>query len=279
MKKVVEYLPIISASLLFIGFINYTSYYRFFDIEIVHYLSSGELLLSFLPLTFPILFLLLIVAIMFIIEIIPFPGNIKRQEISNQNISIWTVFFASETLTVIKNNWSNRNPFRLKRTLAMFFLVFCFILGIAIIVFFVLVPFVLFPLVISEKLFPDWDRFYVIAFSFLWFLLLIDIISVSEKRGRIKHSGWINLFFIMVAFIFFVSISNKMNATDVLSSKPKYNVRFEFQGTVVQTDSNFVYVGRTTNHIFLRNLQSKTNSIYRADKIQHIELIKTNYIK
>lgn len=70
-----------------------------------------------------------------------------------------------------------------------------------------------------------------------------------------------------------------MNATDVLNSKPKYNVRFEFQGTVVQTDSNFVYVGRTTNHIFLRNLQSKTNSIYQADKIQHIELVKTNYIK
>lgn len=55
MKKIFENIPLLSGTLIFIGFLNYWFYYDFFDIEINSYLTTGELLLSFLKLTIPIL--------------------------------------------------------------------------------------------------------------------------------------------------------------------------------------------------------------------------------
>lgn len=272
MKKLIEYLPIISAMLLFLGFINYTSFYRFFDIEIIHYLTSGELILSFLPLTVPILFLVIVVSLMVIIQIIPLPGDSKRNESNNNSVSIWTIFLASQSANSIKYYWTNKKTFGNIAILTLTILIF--IIGIGIIAFFVLAPFVMLPLAISSQLFPDWDIGLVGILSVLWFLLLFDIIKVSEIRGKIQYAGWINLFFLVIVFIYFIFLSNKIEATDILNSKPSYSLKFEFDGKLVQTDSNFVYIGRTSEYIFLRNILEKTNSIYLSSEIKHFEILK-----
>lgn len=49
MKKIVEYVPIITVCLIYFGFCNLHYYYKEFNIDIYHYVSNTEILLSFLP--------------------------------------------------------------------------------------------------------------------------------------------------------------------------------------------------------------------------------------
>lgn len=277
MKKIVEYIPVISALLLFVGFINYTTFYRFFDIEIIHYLTSGELILSFLPLAIPILLLILMISLMLIIHIIPLPGDSKRPGPSDERVSIWTIFLATETYETIKRQLKSKRTFR--NVIRLLLLSLIFMLGITIIAFFAFTPFLLFPLAIDSQLFPEWDKGFITVLSALWFLLLFDMIMVAEKKGKIQHAGWINLFFLVIGFVFFITLSNKMKATDILCGQPHYSVKFEFQGKLVQTDSNIVYIGRTTDYLFLRNLGQKSNSAYQCGEIKYIEIVKLNQKK
>lgn len=272
MKKLVESIPIISALLILVGFLNYITFYRFFDIEIVHYLTSGELILSFLPLTLPILLIIFIVSLTLIVHIVPLPGDSKRSSSTDEAVSLLTIFLARETFEVIKRQFKAKRS--LGNVMGLILLSFLFILGVVIIVFFTIAPFLLFPLAFDSQLFPEWDNVFIFIISALWFLLLFDMIMVTEKKGRIQHAGWVNLIFLVIGFVFFVTLSNKIKATDILNGKPVYSVKFEFQGKVIQTDSNIVYIGRTSEYLFLRNLSEKSNSIYQCAEIKSIKILK-----
>ena len=67
MKKALEYTPLIYAGLVFIGYMNLHVYYSQFSIPIWSYLSLGELLLSFLPLTLALLASLVPLAFLFLL--------------------------------------------------------------------------------------------------------------------------------------------------------------------------------------------------------------------
>jgi hypothetical protein len=63
-KKLLEYIPIITGILIFLGYLNLSSYYDYFGIVIYPYITTGEIITSFLPivkvtaLTLVILYLL-----------------------------------------------------------------------------------------------------------------------------------------------------------------------------------------------------------------------------
>lgn len=49
MKKILEYLPLLTICLLYFGFCNLHFYYKEFNIEIYNYINTTEIILSFLP--------------------------------------------------------------------------------------------------------------------------------------------------------------------------------------------------------------------------------------
>src|SRR5262245_27373424 len=57
MERILKYASLIYALLVFVGYINLHAYYTPFGIQIWNYLTTGELLLSFLPITLDIMFL------------------------------------------------------------------------------------------------------------------------------------------------------------------------------------------------------------------------------
>ena len=81
MDKLIRYLPAISGSLIFLGYLNLHAYYRNFDIQIGSYLSTSELIFSFLPVTIPIVittaFLYFLIGFM---ELMTNPENKKKQK-------------------------------------------------------------------------------------------------------------------------------------------------------------------------------------------------------
>jgi hypothetical protein len=66
LERIINSIPIITALLLFFGFLNYFTYYDRLDIDIISYLTTGELLLSFLNLLVPFLYVLPYIILVFI---------------------------------------------------------------------------------------------------------------------------------------------------------------------------------------------------------------------
>ncbi|RLD53884.1 MAG: hypothetical protein DRJ01_18770, partial [Bacteroidetes bacterium] len=58
MERITKNTPIIYGMLIFLGYFHYWSYFNHFDIDISSFLTTGELLLSFLRLTIPIITIL-----------------------------------------------------------------------------------------------------------------------------------------------------------------------------------------------------------------------------
>lgn len=77
-KEYLNYIPVYTAIFLFLGYFNQSSYYKFFNIDIWSYLTTGELLLSFLQIT--ILCVLLVVASIIIFN----PAFRKRKTTINR---------------------------------------------------------------------------------------------------------------------------------------------------------------------------------------------------
>lgn len=85
-KNISKNIPFLSVLLVFIGYYNYYSYYSIFDIEIHNYLTTGELLLSFLPLSINILITILIVFI--IVALKESPENEVESSENNESFLI-----------------------------------------------------------------------------------------------------------------------------------------------------------------------------------------------
>lgn len=67
MKFIKENIPLITAILIFLGYWNLTLYYDYFNIDIYQYISTSEIILSFLPLLKSTLFITIIVATCFVV--------------------------------------------------------------------------------------------------------------------------------------------------------------------------------------------------------------------
>ena len=277
MKKIVEAIPVISTLLLFVGYVNYITYYNYFNIDIITYLSTGELLLSFLPLTWPILFVVLLIVIIFIVEIVIFPGEKAKNTDGNERpkkLSVLTIYLSSEMLKIIKNDLRSKEPKTIQWFIGICFAFIFFVVGVAIIIYFIFFPLLMLPIAIESKPFPEWNHGDFIMCCILWFLLLFDIIMVAEERKKIGGTKWINLFFVACAFICILTIGNKMKATDVLNRRSTTGVKFTFNDSLIITDSNLTYIGRTSNFLFLRNLNNKRNFIFLAADIKSLETWK-----
>lgn len=282
MKKIITNLPIVSALLLFVGYLNYTTYYRLFDIEITSYLTTGELLLSFLPLTSGILIALFFFIVLFISVIIAPPKENESKSIDrDNNISLLSIFLITEffkNLRVILNNklWKN-----FRQILNLIFNVLFLLVGLSIILFFILFFIIMSGLVIDHKLFPDFEYSSIFWLSFLWFLLMLDVVKKRQRSHSLKYIDEMYLILVTIAFLYFTTISNKKSATDVLSGKPHFSAKLSFSDSAknIVTDSNLVFIGKTANYFFFRNLEAKTNIIYNSDGVVKIDIQKNRYSK
>jgi len=117
MKKIFE-ATYIYAILIFIGFYNYHSYYSCFDISIASFLTPGELLLSFLPLSTLLLGIAVIIMINIIGAIVQVAFDNKESKSVTEDkevdgpFSLFTLGFSIKSF----NAGVNCYHFRLKNT-------------------------------------------------------------------------------------------------------------------------------------------------------------------
>lgn len=282
MKKIITNIPIISALLLFVGYLNYTTYYRFFDIEITSFLTTGELLLSFLPLTSGILVVLFFFLIIFLSAIIaPKIENKNKSSNEDNNISLLSIFLIIEHFNILKVILSNKLWKNFRQVLILIFNMIFLLIGVGIILFFIIFFVIMAGLVIDHELFPDFSFNNIFLLSLLWFLLVFDIIIKRERTHSLKYTNEMLLALATIAFLYFTTIDNKNSATEVLSGRPHFSARLFFSDSVknIRTDSNLVFIGKTANYFFFRNLQTRTNIIYNSEGVTKIDIRKDDNFK
>jgi hypothetical protein len=277
MQKAIKYLPLFYPLLVLIGFLNYHTFYKCFDIEIASYLTTGELLLSFLPLTIPILlflayfFLLLTGALISILL-----NKDKEQDNQDDKAMSLTLFFHFFKKT--KEDFKNKDLSKLyKFGWFPFYLIFM-LLGILFICFFGYYIFIIVRYIFSSYLIYKIPYQLLIISAFFWIIFLFDLIDRIPPGLNNEKTKYLKSFFTIFLFVSLTVITSKSKAFDIISGKPQYNISFELPNNMIQTDSTIVFLGKTTDFIFLRDLKNQSNLIYPTSEIRRLEIGKTKLL-
>lgn len=121
MNKITKYIPIITGILLFIGYLNYYSYYEYFNINISTYLTTGELILSFLPLTIPILGVIGYISMMAVSTIIRTTHNKEQDDKDDDTSKIFLIYETTKYYKGMARLWKNKEYKNIKGIIKILF--------------------------------------------------------------------------------------------------------------------------------------------------------------
>lgn len=267
MEKFLKSIPLITGALIFLGYINYTFYYFYFDIEISSYLTTGELLLSFLKLTIPILFIIGLILLLSVIGTLPeIITKAKGNSITFDEFCAYFEINLTRLLELFKKHIKTINF----RSVRDYWKTYLFIMAIlntfAAIIFMFLYPCFLILLLTPLKIKTEWFSTILNGcLSIYWLIILQNILNKKLKRVNPKSA----LFFaIGILFLINIIIFNKGNALLTLNGKPKDKAIIYTSTDTITTSESIVFIGKTENYIFLRNISDRSNVIYQTDEIK-----------
>ena len=272
MDRLIKSVPIIYPLLIFSGYIDYVSYYRQFHISIVSYLTTTELLLSFLTITGPLLFLLLLVSIGFIIKLSAVSAGEIGQTIAGANTESHAaiVGFIRVYPQILKGIKNIKGTFS-----SIFFLIFDiahFLISLAGLIFFVIYFFIISPFLVESNPMggPVLDFGFIL--SFFWFLLLLNMVIAATDRLKKPISTQIFSAFAIVSFLSLLAIYNKQESSRILQGTPKFQVSLDLNEKVISTDSSFLYVGKTEKFFFFFDKKNNRNVIFPTEHVTKIQI-------
>jgi hypothetical protein len=267
LKHSAQYLPLFYVVLVFLGYLNMQSYYSYFDIPIYSFISINEVIIPFLPIIVQLLWAALYVFIMILIS---------KNDSSLTNSEYIAEDF--KNLFILKT-WRDKNG--RKRFLLIlgegFDLIFRFIIYL----FVVYVAIKLGGQIITKdrsiyENYPlniNWIILILLALMPILDKLLIKI--MKEIKCFQFVSGYkIFIFRFMIGFFIINAFSSYSMSVRINQGKPQYLVEFQTQSGSVLSDSTFVYLGKTNDYLFMRNLITSSNTIYSMKEIHNLKMTK-----
>lgn len=302
-----KYIPIIYPLIIFVGFYNYLSYYRFFDIEIFPYLTVYEILFSIISEITPILIaaLLVIFYLMFLI-IIPLSKKNGKKKITKENKKtvidpkferlqnfrtrqgISTSLIYNNLDELIKYRWNFLiKKFKRKqysRTFYHFYLLIFNILGFLIKITLWLFFFIFTTgglLIIFSPLEYDLEYYKplfttsksTILSIFIWSFLIYAMISRANEKNSKNAKRLIQIMPLVFLVFLSITIYQKREAERTLKHLT-YDIKFQYENDIIKSSEDVVFVGKTAEYIFLRNIKNQSNFIYPISQVKNLEIKK-----
>ncbi len=265
-------IPIISALLIFTGYLNLHFYYTHFDIEINVFLTASELIFSFLPLTIP--FLLTICFL--ILWSLGLHIVIVRQE--KEKSPYETDDSTIDEIVSVPKAWKQLK-FRVQKKkdwldwVLMPVTIFTFLLSIVVQLFLIGYVYIILKNFISDEPYLSFGPTMFLGILWLFFIFSrLSIYKKEETKKRVRQFGFVLSVTVAVVLLW---IGNKESAMNVLNGEPEYQVNFDFNSKPISTDSTLVFIGRTSEYLFLRDLPNSQNQIFRLDQINKLTQSKT----
>ena len=104
----------------------------------------------------------------------------------------------------------------------------------------------------------------------LWLVLIfirIDIYKKEDTKRNVRQMGRVLAVTIAIILLW---IYNKEKSSQVLNGQGAYEVTLEFEDKTINSDTNLVYIGKTSEYVFLRNRSNDINQIYKIEKLIRI---------
>lgn len=275
MEKIVKLTPLIYALLIFSGYLNYASYYRHFNIEIVSYLTTSELLLSFLPLTSPLLFLLLLLSIYFIVELVEIAnGRSSSTSPLDDSKSPARILLFVRSYKQIRKEIKTFKWHSGSKIFSLVLEIILFLVSLASLIFFIVYAFIIFPLLVENKVISGAVLASSFPLSILWFMFLFEITMKAADKISQPVSDRVVLLVSIVSFLCLMAIFNKQQASNIIHGKPQFQVTLDLQNKIVKTDSNFLYVGKIENYFIFFDRPNSKSVLYSTSEVSTIQIIK-----
>jgi hypothetical protein len=213
LDKIVKYFSVISIAIFFLSYAYLDGYYSSFNINIINYINTSEVFYVLLPLV-----ALFLSAGYSLFQGYIAPGTRKRTE-----------KVQDELLNPQKTPWYERQ----------WVLLVTGVLGLSV-------------LFINIKLFPNRA---VPAIQVLGFLLLFLGVGYSATKNAIKEYGFYPFLkftcFVLVGYLFITYGKQLASVNKVLGNS--HNIKFNFHGKTIKTDSSTILAGETQSVIFIYN--------------------------
>ncbi len=285
-------LPIIYPIMIFFGYYNYDFYYKNLEIEIFNYLTVNELLFSFVSLITPVLiiiFCILVYLLLLYVLIIVKKSSENYSDVSDASsfsliYNDWGGQLMKE-LRSVKKDFQKREYEKAITFLffSVFFLMVMSLIKIFLWLFYYFFSFSLVLIILSmneEKL--EYYLFFnntvsTSIFFFLWISISMAIIIHHKKENNLFNPIYPRLGILVLFLLSIITISQKRQIEFIEDNKPSSTISFTYEERRIFTNADIIFIGKTSDYMFLRNMKSKTNFIYNLSDIKHLEITKLPY--
>ncbi len=256
MKELTQKIPLITAFLITAGFVNSYSFYSHFGIEIFTFQTSGELILSFLPVIVPLFIAIIFLLIFSFQKLDQFEKEKKENPfISDKDLTFWGPF--RDLKKLIKNKFKSDD--KIGETLYHYIVQ---ILSRLIMLAIFLGPTYFYIHAFINKLgYPYNQPTSFLTISLIWIIIISIRVSNFFNKYNLELSRFMTPFIIFVGFLITLYLFNSFKAFRILENKPFYSIELIVNGTKIRSDDNLIYIGKTKDYYFMRDLKNEKNMI------------------
>jgi len=279
LKNLPKYLPILSIVLVFIGYCNLHFYYcSQFNIDIYQFISTGEILLSFLPIAYYLF--ILMVCFMFIGILIGMsPEEAKQKE--KKKPRVFSIPFSKYKISTGKdysfsvfyrfykkkfNVLNSKQKWHLRYKMIFHFQTIIFIIWGLINIY-----------IYKNNGAEDVPT--VILFGVIWISFLFTVLQrrINRAVSNLFKQNYKQVYLGSLLFIMFIFLDfeiNKSKAIEVKEGIDKNAVFFNYNGTRINTfkDTSLAYIGSTQQYLFMYDLKTKNTLIFEKNKTSNFRI-------
>jgi len=259
---------LVTGSLIFLGYCKYHFYYSTFGIDIYPYISTPELLLSFLPV---IVYFFIPLSLLIYIAILAPPAKYRNAKGEDITSIIEKRTVRRRPLRLLNHLlFTKRISLKLRSKLTVRLLIDRLFIAFMLLIYFSVRFFVHFD---ELKTYQELEGVFL-ALSFCWLVFIIApfLSKLASQRNwtffgndALFGVALINYFFILTYFIFW---TEKFSAFKTLHNEETRKVILTLKsGETLKTDSTLVYIGQTNQYFFLRNKKDSSNIILNTSLV------------
>lgn len=287
LEKSSKLVPLLYMILVFLGFYYYHIFYNHFEIEIFHYLSNYEILFSFISLVIPVL--LLFISLIVYFSLITFSKYYEYTQGSDEESEDAAPFslLYNRSFDGIYIHYKLLKRALFKRKFKKAFKSFNKLLGnisasgikLALWLFFIIYSFEVIIISIPSKTringyyFIGPDSLYIM-YAIAWLIIAFIAIRNTQHLASAEIYRFLNYSTVFIFLIGIISVHQKSKIEDILTGKENTYISFEYENLKVFTDDCIIFLGKTSNTIFLRDIDKGVNYIYPISHIRNLQTME-----
>lgn len=129
---------------------------------------------------------------------------------------------------------------------------------------------ILCPVKIIMIMLNENDNIILIKESQNWLIIFfISILFLVKKDITLLKNLY--LFFCVITLLIFSTSKAYTDIENVKKNKPNYEIEFVYENKIYKSKTNYIFIGKTHDYIFIHNLRNKYTEIF---KIQDVKLLK-----